>query len=239
MASHLHKPKPARITVGRVLLGILVIVVLILVGDWLAPRLPQAEAWIKSQGIFAPIYYTALVCLLNLFCLPLDALLIAAGAIFDLGEGFLTITVAIYVSQSVIFWVSRLFMRKRVARWTEKNKKLARIDRALQHSGIKLLLLIRMAPIPAAPVSYLMGASPMKFWQFSIANLGLVPVAFVSQYFGYAAAHATTTTHDPSHSFSLHDALVYGGFVLALVVVVLIGHTARKALQAAGAEEED
>lgn len=238
MAEHPHPPKPTRVTVGRVLIGIAVIVVVIAAGQQLAPMLPQTEKWIEAQGIWAPVYYILLVCVLTLFCVPLDLLLIAAGIMFPLGWGFLYITLALYISQSIIFWVSRLILHGRVQRLVDRNPKLRIINKAIDHGGVKLLLLVRMAPIPASPVSYLMGASSMQFWRFTIANAGLVPVAFVSQYFGYAAAHATRTTHDPHHSFSVHDALVYGGFILALIVVILIGHTARKALKAVENEDD-
>ncbi len=231
-------PKPSHITVVRALIGIAVIVTLIFTGREIAHFIPHAEKWIQAQGIWAPVYYILIVCLLTALCVPLDLMLIAAGVIFPLGEGFLIVTIALLISQSNIFWLSRLLLHNYVQRWIARKPKLKQIEKALTREGIKLCILIRMAPVPASPCSYLMGASKLSYPKFLIGTLGLLPLGFVSQYFGYAAAHATTTATNPKHHFSLHDAVVYGGFVVALVVVIMIGHTAKKALQEAGADTD-
>ena len=223
-------------TLLRVLIGIAVIVALILTGREIVHFIPHAEKWIQAQGIWAPVYYIAIVCALTALCVPLDLMLIAAGVIFPLGEGFIIITLALVISQSNIFWLSRLFLHGYVQRWIARKPKLQLIEKALTRQGIKLCILIRMAPIPASPCSYLMGASKLGYGQFLIGTLGLLPLGFVSQYFGYAAEHATANAVNPKHHFTLHDAMVYGGFVVDLVVVVIIGHTAKKALQEAGAD---
>ena len=226
-----HTAKPTHVTVFRILLGIGIALVVILAGRELAPHLPAAEKWIVAQGFWAPIYYTALVCVLTLLCIPLDLMLIAAGMMFPLGRGFLYIAAALYLSQSLIFWVSRLFLHKPVQHWIRRKPKLSQLEKAMNREGIKLLTMIRLAPIPASPVSYLMGASTMRFWRFSVANLGLLPVAFASQYIGYAVVHAARVTNDPHHSFNVQDATLYGGLLIALIVVGLMGHLAHKTLK--------
>ncbi len=230
MSESIHPPKPTRVTVFRVLLAIGLAVAILVAGSELAPRMPAAEKWIVEQGILAPVYYIGLLCVLTLLCVPLDLMLIAAGVMFPLGRGFLYVMIGLAISQSLIFWVSRLLLRHRVQGWIARKPKLRKLNRAIDQEGIKLLMLIRLAPVPASPVSYLMGASPMSFWRFSVANLGLLPVAFVSQYVGYAAAHATQTSYAPHHIFSLQDALTYGGLIVAIIVVGIIGHRAHKAL---------
>ncbi|MBC2594113.1 TVP38/TMEM64 family protein [Ruficoccus amylovorans] len=230
MSSHERPPKPTIITVLRLLIGIGVILAVVLAGKELAPHLPVAEKWIEEQGMLAPVYYILLLSVLTFLCVPLDLMLIAAGMMFSLGKGFLYIVTGLYLSQSLIFWVSRLFLHKHVQRLVARKPKLRKLNAVLDQQGIKLLVLIRLAPIPASPVSYLMGASPMSFRHFSIANLGLLPMAFVSQYLGYAAIHATRTTYSPHHVFNLHDAVTYGGLLIAVAVVGFIGHLAHKTL---------
>ncbi|MGE9292559.1 MAG: TVP38/TMEM64 family protein, partial [Puniceicoccales bacterium] len=150
---------------------------------------------------------------------------------FPLGSGYLYVVVGLYTSQSLIFWVSRLLVHRRVQRWIELRPKMNAISRAIEHDGIKLLLLLRLAPIPASPISYLMGASRMKFWRFCVANLGLLPVAFVSQYVGYAAIHATRATAPKHSTLTIQDLSLYGGLAVAIIIVGFIGHIAHKALK--------
>lgn len=231
MSEPVHPPKPTRVTIFRLLLGIAIGLVILLAGSELAPRLPGAERWILEQGFWGPVYFVGLLCVLTLLCVPLDLMLVAGGMMFPLGRGFLIIAVGLYLSQSLIFWVSRLFLHERVQRWISRKPKLVHLNRAIDREGLKLLMLIRLAPIPASPVSYLMGAGTMSFWRFCVANLGLLPVAFVSQYVGYAAVHATRDTYTPHHTLSLQDLSLYGGLLIALVVVGMVGHLAHKTLK--------
>ncbi|WP_309400564.1 TVP38/TMEM64 family protein [Cerasicoccus maritimus] len=230
------KSRPTRTTIVRILTAVAVILVILLLLDKLAPLLPQAEKWIEAQGIWAPVFYILLVVLLTLICFPMDVLFIAAGMIFGLRWGALYLVIATMLSQAIIFLVSRHLLRAKVERWMRNKPKMQAINRAIELRGARLLFLIRMAPVPASPISYLMGVSKMRFDHFLIATLGIIPVSFASMYFGYAAIHFAQTTDHPKHHFDLQDFAIYAGLALAIAGSAYIGHTARKALQQAEAE---
>ncbi|MEO0793554.1 MAG: VTT domain-containing protein [Verrucomicrobiota bacterium] len=229
--------KPTAVTVKRVLIGIAVIIALLVVGDQIAPHIPAAEKWIQDQGVLAPVIYILLVCLLTLLCFPMDVLFVAAGMIFGLWWGTLYLTIATTVSQMIVFLVSRYLLRHRVENWLVDNQKMRILNRAIEHKGAQLLFLIRMAPIPASPVSYLMGVSSMRFGKFVLASTGLLPVAFASMYFGHAAIHAIDDANNPKASFGWDDALLYMGAFASIIGVAYIGHTARNAIIRAEKEE--
>ncbi|GHB92516.1 TVP38/TMEM64 family protein [Cerasicoccus arenae] len=227
-----HPPKNrlTRTTVIRVLTAIAVILAVILLLDKIAPHLPAAENWIRDQGIWAPVFYILLVCLLTLICFPMDVLFIAAGMIFGLWWGTLYLIIATMTSQSIIFLVSRHLLRSRVEKWMMHRPKMRILNKAIELRGAQLLFLIRMAPIPASPVTYLMGVSSMRFSRFLAATTGILPVAFASMYLGYAAVHWANTTNKPKHHFGLQDIEIYVGLIAAIAGSAYIGHTARKAL---------
>ncbi len=239
-----HKrERPTKVTAFRLFIGIAVVLVVIFAGEELRPHLPHIENWIAEQGVWAPVIFILLMTLLSIVCFPLDVIFIAGGLIFNLGWGFIYVAIGIYLGQSIDFWLGRTLLRRRVERWLKKKTKLRGINIALRTQGIKLLFMLRMAPIPASPTSYLMGSTPMRFWQFLVATLGLLPVAFASMYFGFAAAHATRTVDNPHHHFNLHDVSIFAGVVFAIAAVAYVGHIARgiirKAEEEAGEPEDE
>lgn len=225
--------RPTGETLVRIGSAIIVILAVVLLLDKIAPHLPEAERWIQAQGVWAPVFYILLVVVLCLLCFPMDVLFIAAGMIFGLAWGALYMVVATMLSQAAIFVVSRHLLRHKVERWIQNKPKMQAINRAIELRGAHLLFLIRMAPVPASPISYLMGVSSMRFDKFMIATTGLIPVSFASMYLGYAAIHWAKTASNAKHHFGLHDLMVYAGLALAIAGTAYIGHTARKALQEA------
>lgn len=230
------KNRPTRVTIRRILTAIAIVLAIILLVDQIAPYLPAAEKWIRDQGVWAPVFYVLLVCLLTLICFPMDVLFIAAGMIFGLWWGTLYLVIATMLSQTIVFLVSRHLLRHRVERWIAERPKMRLLNRAIELKGAQLLFLIRMAPIPASPVTYLMGVSSMRFDKFLAATTGLLPVAFASMYLGYAAVHWASTTTNEKHHFSMADLEIYIGLAAVIAGTAYIGHTARRALQAAQQE---
>lgn len=230
-----HK-RPAWLTIERVIIGLGIIAVVVFAGEEIRPKLPEAEQWIADQGIWAPIIFIVLMTILSVVCFPLDVLFIAGGLIFHLGHGFSYVIVAIYLGQSINFWLARTLLHERVQHWLKKKPKMQGVNRAIELKGTKLLFMLRMAPIPASPISYLLGTTTMRYSQFLIGTIGLLPVAFASMYFGYAAVHATRTSYNPKHHFDLQDAFIFGGVILAIGLMAFIGHQAKKMLEQA--EEE-
>lgn len=235
-ASSRKRERPTRVTAFRLIIGLAVILAVVFAGEELRPHLPHIENWIAEQGAWAPIIFILLMTLLSIVCFPLDVVFIAGGLIFNLGLGFVYVAIGIYLGQGIDFWLGRTLLRRRVEKWIETKPKVRGINHALRTQGTRLLFMLRMAPIPASPTSYLMGTTPMHFRQFLLATLGLLPVAFASMYFGYAAVHATKTVDNPHHVFNLHDASIFTGVVVAIGAVTYVGHIARGIIRKA--EEE-
>src|SRR5690606_12981980 len=85
-----------------------------------------------------------------------------------------------YLGQCLAYLVARVMLRDSLGRFLSVRPRLKLVERALVARGAFLLFLIRLAPIPAAPTSYLVGATRMPFHSFAVANLGFLPVSFLS-----------------------------------------------------------
>ncbi len=143
-------------------------------------ELEQVQAWVAAQGPLAPVVFVLIGAILALLCVPLDVICILGGVLFDFVLGLVCVTIANYLGQCLAYLVARLMLEESLGRFLAVRPRLKLVERAIAAKGAFLLFLIRLAPIPAAPTSYLVGATRMPFSSFAVANLGLVPVSFLS-----------------------------------------------------------
>jgi hypothetical protein len=88
-----------------------------------------------------------------------------------------------------------------------------RADRPLAISRrLRLQLLLRLSPINPVTVSYVLGASGVRFSTFMIATIGLIPTLFVEVYFGDVASHLAKVAGNSSDPLTLHTVVVVVGF---------------------------
>ena len=138
------------------------------------------RAWVASQGSWAPVAFVMIGMTLAALCVPMDLMALVAGLLFDFAFGLLLIASASYLGQCLAYLFARWLFRERFARFLDERPRLRIVEKAIELRGALLLFLIRLAPVPAGPMSYLVGASRMPFTSFALANLGLIPVSFLS-----------------------------------------------------------
>jgi uncharacterized membrane protein YdjX (TVP38/TMEM64 family) len=154
------------------------VAVLVALGSTL--EIAAVQTWVAEQGPLAPVVFILIGAILSLLCVPLDVICIVGGVLFDFAAGLVCVTVANYLGQCLAYLVARVMLRESLGRFLSVRPRLKLVERAIAARGAFLLFLIRLAPIPAAPTSYLVGATRMPFSSFAVANLGLVPVSFLS-----------------------------------------------------------
>lgn len=136
--------------------------------------------WVAAQGSWAPVAFVMIGMTLAALCVPMDLMAFVAGLLFDFAFGLLLIASASYLGQCLAYLFARWLFPDHFARFLEARPRLRIVERAIELRGALLLFLTRLAPIPAGPMSYLVGASRMPFGSFALANLGLIPVSFIS-----------------------------------------------------------
>jgi uncharacterized membrane protein YdjX (TVP38/TMEM64 family) len=118
----------------------------------------------------------------------------------------------------------------------ERHPKLRAIRAAAADEGIRLQLLLRLAPIDPVSVSYVLGASGVRFPTFLTATVGLIPGLFAKVYFGYLANHVTQVAGNLGDHSGAHTVITVTGFVVCIVLILYISRVAAAAL--AGVEGE-
>jgi len=98
-----------------------------------------------------------------------------AGFVYGM-KGWLIIASATIVGSTASFIVSRTVLRKYVSRLAERNKRFAALSLVLKHDGIKLLIMIRLCPLPYSFSNGAISTIPTVTWQnFMLATALVTP----------------------------------------------------------------
>jgi uncharacterized membrane protein YdjX (TVP38/TMEM64 family) len=160
-----------------------------------------------------------------------------AGALFGLGWGFFAMIVAMIVAAGVNYGMANRLLRGRVMTVLARHPKLLAIQRAVQREGWRLQFMLRLTPVSAVSVNYILGAAGVRFLPYTLATLGLIPGLFVEVYFGHVAKHVATSSAGVSPDSPMHLTLTITGFLVCAAVMIAVGRMAKRALADAAARE--
>jgi len=215
----------------RLLIFAAAIAVLVFLGYLWGKHIPQVEAYIANLGVWGPIVFMALFIAAMPFFIPNAPLAMVAGALFGLWWGSVYIVIAGLIAEMMIFTAGRHWLRGYVDRWLQKHPKLLAIQAALIKKPIRLMILLRLSPIPFTPICYMMSATNVSYRDYLIGFVGYLPGNFVTVYFGFVAKHVVKAA---GHSDDLSPPkliLAIVGLVATIVLITYISHVARKAVE--------
>ena len=177
---------------------------------------------------------------------PESVLAIAAGTIFGLWWGLLWVVVAGTVTAVAIFWLGGRVLRKPVTRILSRHPKINAIDDAASSSGLKLIFLLRLAPLNYTLLCWLLSVSRVRFRTYLISCLGMFPGNFSTVYLGFAARHTAdlaTRLKDgdpPVAGDSLvHEITLYSGLLISILVSLMVARIAMKAIHQSSTTEAE
>lgn len=222
-----------------VIAAVVVVVAIALVYRYRAdigPAILAMEEWIASLGVWGPLVFTGLFIVLTSFFFPDSLLSAVAGALFGTIVGMIVVLVGVAVAQSIAFGVSRHLFQDRIRQALSKQPKLAAIQRAAEREGLRLLLLLRLAPFNPVLVSHVIGATRIGFGVFLFACVALIPSLFVEVYCGYAAKHMVKAASAVGEHSTAHTVLTIIGAAVSIFLLVYLTRIAQRAL--AEAERE-
>ena len=223
----------------RLLVGLCVLIVVVWFGRHAASEIKVMETWIAGHGALGWFAFVAMVVVFTSMFVPQTMLSIAGGAMFGLFGGTVLTFIGAVLTAAFNYLLAGNLLRSRIKKILDKHPKLQAIQRVADREGLKLQLLLRLSPLSPVTVSYVLGASGVRFSTFLIAMVGLLPTLFVSVYFGYVASHATKVAGDASEHSTTHTVLTFVGFLVAILVMIGIGRVAKKAIHEAEKESSE
>jgi len=186
--------------------------------------------WINQLGLWGPLVYGLLYIVAVVLFVPGSIPTIGAGAIFGLGIGVITVSLASTIGAMLAFLIARYVARDKVAQLAQRNPKFDAIDRAVGEGGWKIVALLRLSPaVPFNLQNYLYGLTPIRFWPCFFATwLGMLPGTFLYVYIGHVAGAAVAGERERT---IWEWGMLAAGLIATVVVTVYITVLARNKLR--------
>lgn len=220
---------PRRSRLFFVLLGV---IALVFAGRWLASLIPRFADYVESLGSWGPVMFVVGYVIATVALVPGSLLTLAAGALFGIGRGTAIAFLSATLGASLAFLVSRHVARDQIERRLAPDPRFLAIDRAISRQGRTIVLLLRLSPIfPFNLLNYALGLTRVRFLDFLIASIGMLPGTLLYVYYGRVAGDvARLAAGVPLQPTTGSHVLLGVGLLATIAVTVLLTRTARRAL---------
>jgi uncharacterized membrane protein YdjX (TVP38/TMEM64 family) len=199
----------------------------------LVPALEHVSAWLGGLGVVGAALFAILIAASSLCLLPASPFIIVASAVFGFSLGLLTSAVGIILGAASGYLLSRLFLRKDLADQLKERPTFKAIDQAIAEEGWKIVLLLRLCPIPFGLANYLYGLTAVPFLPYLITSfVGAIPGMFLFSQLGSAGkAGIQELASGNFHKGGGEIALLVLSLAASIVLVVLLPRLARRVLE--------
>jgi uncharacterized membrane protein YdjX (TVP38/TMEM64 family) len=219
-----------RVTLPFIAVAAVVVILIVVLGREAGHHVAEIERWIVALGPIGLAVFVGLLVLGTSVLIPESLFAIAAGAVFGVWPGFVTVLVGNMLAAILQYVLARRLLRERIQRALSSRPQLAAVQRAVLQDETRLQLLLRLTPLNAASLSYVFGAAGVRFAGFLLACVGLIPHLLMEVYLGHAGQHLTRLSGGTRpHSFT-GEAVTFGGLLVAAIVVFVVSRIARKAI---------
>ncbi len=217
----------------RVVLAAAALVALFFIGGDLADYIPRFATWVEGLGLWAPVVYGIGYALATVAFVPGSWLTLAAGAIFGLATGMVTVFIGASVGATLAFLVSRYLARSWVEQRLEDHERFASIDAAVGEQGLKIVALLRLSPaFPFNMLNYALGLTRVSLRDYVIGHLFMLPGTFLYVYYGRVVGTVAeiATGMQPERGPGYYTLFVVGLLATA-AVTVFVTRIARNSLR--------
>lgn len=217
----------------RVVLAAAALVALFLMGEDLARYIPRFATWVEGLGLWAPVVYAAGYAIATVALVPGSLLTLAAGAVFGLGKGVVTVFLGATIGATMAFLISRYVARSWVEQRLERHQRFTVIDAAIGEQGLKIVALLRLSPVfPFNMLNYALGLTRVRLRDYLIAHLFMLPGTFLYVYYGrLAGAVAEVASGTQPQRGPGYYALLATGLLATLAVTAFVTRIARTSLR--------
>jgi len=124
--------------------------------------------------------FVCIYILIVLLILPASWLSLLSGFLYGSYLGSIIVFISASIGASVAFFLSKTFFAKKLKTLFSRYPKLSIIEKVVQEGGLKLIFLARLSPIfPFSILNYFYGLNNIKFRDFSLGLLGIIPGTFL------------------------------------------------------------
>ena len=234
-----EQPQAGGIPWSKIGIAVVALAAIVFLGRQAGGYVQEFAQWVDSLGFWGPLVFIFGYAAAVVAFVPASLLTLAAGAIFGIGSGTAYVFVAATLGASLSFLVSRYFAREAIEKKLEGNTRFDAIDRAVAEQGRKIVFLLRLSPaFPFNLLNYALGLTRVKFIDYFVASLGMLPGTLLYVYSGKAVGDVAALAGGAAPERGTSDYVLLGvGLAATLVVTVIVTRIARRALAEATGEE--
>jgi uncharacterized membrane protein YdjX (TVP38/TMEM64 family) len=167
--------------------AIIVVALMVLARSFFSgPAAAAFQEQIRALGPWGPVGLALAYVAGTVLLVPASPLTLAAGALFGLGVGTLTASLASTTGAALAFLIGRYLARDRVVRMIQGRPRLAALDQAIDEGGWRIVALLRLSPaVPFNLQNYFYGLTSLRFWPYVLTSwLAMMPGTFLYVYLG-------------------------------------------------------
>ena len=234
------EPTGSSSAVAKALIAVAAIAALLALGRLGGAYLDDFKLWVEGLGALGPVVFVLGYAAAVVALAPASVLTLAAGAIFGIAQGTAYVFVAAVLGSALAFLVSRYFARSVIERRLEGNERFAAIDRAVGEQGRKIVFLLRLSPVfPFNLLNYALGLTGVRFLDYLVAGLGMLPATLAYVYLGNVAGEVASAAGGGAATRDPLEYVIWGiGLVATFAVAIMVGRVARRALDEATLNKE-
>ena len=198
--------------------------------------LTAAALQLEALGAWGPLAFLALYVIGSIAFIPGSVLTLVAGAVFGLWRGVLIVFTGAVLGSSAAFAIARTLGRARVTSWLARDERIAAVNRAVAGRGVTVVLLLRLSPIfPYNVLNYALGLSGIRYRDFLLGSIGMLPGTFLYTYYGKIIGDVTALVAGTAPPRGPEYYVLLGvGLLATVALTVVITRAARAALAQPG-----
>ncbi|KAK1678319.1 hypothetical protein QYE76_039167 [Lolium multiflorum] len=229
-------PSAIRLAVGAVLLCAVGVAVFTLPVEKI---LKGFLIWIKENlGAWGPLVLALAYIPLTVLAVPASILTLGGGYLFGLPVGFVADSIGATIGATAAFLLGRTIGRPYVLSKCKDYPKFQAVAIAIQRSGFKIVLLLRLVPLlPFNMLNYLLSVTPVGIVEYMLASwLGMMPITLALVYVGTTLKDLSDVTHGWSEISTTRWVFIVSGFVMSVLLIICVTKVAKSSLDKALAE---
>ncbi|GAB4843461.1 hypothetical protein Ancab_013423 [Ancistrocladus abbreviatus] len=197
--------------------------------------------WVEQDlGAWGPFVLAVAYIPLTVLAVPASILTLGGGYLYGLLVGFIADSVGATFGATAAFLLGRTIGRSYVIAKIKDYPKFRAVAIAIQRSGFKIVLLLRLVPLlPFNMLNYLLSVTPVTLWEYILASwLGMMPITIALVYAGTTLKDLSDVTHG-WHEFSPSRWIfLVSSLVVSVILMICVTKVAKNALDKALAEHE-
>ena len=188
---------------------------------------------VGELGPWGPVLFALLYILFAVTMAPAFLLTVGAGALFGVWRGSVLVFVSATLGAIVVYVVSQRLVGTRLVDRIIRDRRVAAVRIAVAGEGAWVQFLLRLSPIvPYVLVNYAFGLSRVRFRDFLVACLGMIPAIVMYTYYGRVVGDVAKLAAGvaPPRGREYYILLAVG-LVATVVATMAITRAARRAME--------